>query len=575
MISPSLINLRNVVATCIACSLLTYPSFIVAQGVPESPIENLEGQSESAEAPTAQVPVVQEPAVQEPATVTLPGPKTDAGSTTKDGSATKDNATKDNATEDNATEGDNAAESQLTLEERRAAWMAELEQLTFAEIVARIRKDERQINQLYINIPLGFPAKQREFQNSIAALQGEVTVLNQLLEPAAVEVFRSDPSASQAAATKVFEVLESKLAPQGRNSKYDPQEGLRLVNTILEIRGGDIGKEPGVSPLPEDAPFLQVIFQGYLACYGLQDFEKANDFLTRLENTNIGLDPKLRETFQATVDAWEKEKVLRDKEAKADDLPRVKLETTNGDVVLELFENEAPNTVANFINLTKDGYYDGLEFFHVAPSNYARSGCTANDGTTHPGYRIRNEFDNGRHHFAGTVVMQNDGENTAGSQFIILHRPDPNLLNKVVAFARVIEGLDIVYGFSTVNRIRSAGGEATIINKATVIRDRGHEYNPETIAEDPNLVYQNPDQGSSSRLAPSGYSGYSSRPKKSGGSSSRPASVGGSSTRPSAVGGSSSRPRKSGGSSSRPRPSATNGSYSRPSTTNGSYSRPR
>ena len=127
MISPSLINLRNVVATCIACSLLTYPSFIVAQGVPESPIENLEGQSESPEAPTAQVPVVQEPAVQEPATVTLPGPKTDAGSTTKDGGLTND---------ENATEGDNAAESQLTLEERRAAWMAELEQLTFAEIVA-------------------------------------------------------------------------------------------------------------------------------------------------------------------------------------------------------------------------------------------------------------------------------------------------------------------------------------------------------------------------------------------------------------------------------------------------------
>ena len=451
--------------------------------------------------------------------------------------------------------------------------MAELEQLTFAEIVARIRKDERQINQLYINIPLGFPAKQRVFQNEIAALQGEVTVLNQLLEPAAVEAFRSDPSASQAAATKVFEVLESKLAPQGRNSKYDPKEGLRLVNTILEIRGGDIGKEPGVSPPPEEAPFLQVIFQGYLACYGLQDFEKANDFLTRLENTNIGLDPKLRETFQATVDAWEKEKVLRDKEAKADDLPRVKLETTNGDVVLELFENEAPNTVANFINLTKDGYYDGLEFFHVAPSSYARSGCTANDGTTHPGYRIRNEFDNGRHHFAGTVVMQNDGENTAGSQFIILHRPDPNLLNKVVAFARVIEGLDIVYGFSTVNRIRSAGGKATIINKATVIRDRGHEYKPETIAEDPNLVYQNSTQGSSSRLVPNGYSTGSAAPTR--GSSSRPAAVSGSSTRPSAVGGSSSRPRKSGGSSSRPRPSATNGSYSRPSSTSGSYSRPR
>ena len=217
---------------------------------------------------------------------------------------------------------------------------------------------------------------------------------------------------------------------------------------------------------------------------------------------------------------------------KRQDLPRVKLETTDGNVIIELFENEAPNTVANFIKLTKEGYYDGLEFFQVVPSLYARTGCKANDGTTHPGYRIRNEFENGRSHFAGTVVMQNDGENTAGSQFIILHRPDPNLKEKVVSFGRVIEGLDIVYGFKTVNRIRHAGGEATVINKATVLRGPKYEREVEMLEDSSELLLDDPNRiipstGSVTRPLPSGSaarpSGSSARPTpRPSGSYSRP-----------------------------------------------------
>ena len=601
MINLSQVNRRNVVASCLAFSLLILPSLASGQGLLGTP------ESSGIKVETEGRPATQEPAV----VVTLPGgiPE-NAGSTTKDGagsmtkdgagSMTKDGAgsmTKDGAgsmTKDGAgsatKEGPAGAETELSAEEQRAAWMAELKQLTFAQLVKRIRYDEQKINKLYINIPLGYLGKQRAFQNEIKALQNEVVELNRLLEPAAIEAFRSDPAGSRAVTIKVFEVLASKLSPQGRNSKYDPKEGLRLVDTILEIKGGDIGVEPGVSPLPEDEPFINVIWQGYLASYGLQDFERANTFLTRLENMDIGLDPDMRKVFEATAEDWEKEKSIRAEEARADNLPRVKLETTDGDVLIELFENEAPNTVANFIKLTQEGYYDGLEFFQVVPSLYARSGCKANDGTTHPGYRIRNEFENIRSHFAGTVVMQNDGENTAGSQFIILHRPDPNLKEKVVSFGRVIEGLENIYGFKTVNRIRNAGGEATIINKATVVRGPIREHELETIDASLGLSFEDGNNllpgglsprspnGSSSRpqptsspttLPPTGYSTRpvvpTSPPSRSSGSSTRPS---GSSTRPS---GSSTRPS---GSSTQPsglpvRPSRssarTSGSSARPS----------
>ena len=549
MISLSQMNLRNVVAKCLTFSLLILPSFASAQS--GTTVES------------AVTPVTPEPIP----TLKLPGvtsentgsmTKDGADSTTQDGSTTKDGAgsmtkdgagsmTKDGAgsmTKDGAgsTTKDGAGSTTKndgpTLEERRAAWMAELEQLTFAEIVKRIRDDEYKINQLYINIPLGDPVKQRAFQNEILALQSEVVELNRLLEPAAVEAFRSDPTGSRAAATKVFEVLASKLSPRGRNSRYNPKEGLRLVDAILEIKGGDIGIEPGVRPAPEDEAFIRVIFQGYLASYGLQEFERAEQFLTRLENMDIGLDPNLRETFETTVEDWKKEESIRTEEARVDNLPRVKLETTHGDVLIELFENEAPNTVANFIKLTKEGYYDGLEFFQVVPSSYARSGCTANDGTTHPGYRIRNEFENIRSHFAGTVVMQNDGENTAGSQFMILHRPDPNLKEKVVSFGRVIEGLENVYRFKTVNRIRNAGGEATIINNATVVRGPTYEHKLETIDDSSGLLFEDPSKilpsagGSASRPTILPPSGFSTRPVVPTSPSIRPGARG-SSTRPS------------------------------------------
>ena len=564
MISLSQMNLRNVIASCLTFSLLILPSFASAQS------------GTKVEAVTQEaIPTLKLPATSEnTGSMTKDG----AGSMTKDGagSMTKDDAgsmTKDGAGSATKDGAGSATKDGPTLEERRAAWMVELEQLTFAEIVKRIRDDEYRINQLYINIPLGNPVKQKEFENAILALQSEVVELNRLLEPAAIEAFRSDPTSSRAAANKVFEVLASKLSPRGRNSNYNPAEGLRLVDTILEIKGGNIGVEPGVRPLVEDQPFMNVIYQGYVASYGSQNFDRAEEFITRLENMEIGLDPKLRETFDATVEDWKKEELIRAEEARVDNLPRVKLETSDGDVLIELFENEAPNTVANFIKLTQEGYYDGLEFFQVVPSLYARSGCTANDGTTHPGYRIRNEFENNRSHFAGTVVMQNDGENTAGSQFMILHRPDPNLKEKVVSFGRVIEGLDIVYGFNTVNRIRNAAGEATVINKATVVRGPTYEHKLETIDDSSGLLFEGPGtgeaapvNGSSSRDGSTSRGGSTSRPNSilpSSGYSIRPTVPSSPSIRPGT--GSSTRP--SSGSSTRP-----SGSSTRPSS--GSSSRP-
>jgi cyclophilin family peptidyl-prolyl cis-trans isomerase len=353
----------------------------------------------------------------------------------------------------------------------------EVEGLSFTELSALIRNNDRLIDRHYIGMPVSDVERQLLFQGEIKRLKKENELLVQLLEPAAIAAFRENPNGSRAAAATVMDLLASKLSPRDRSSKYDPKAALKLVETILEIKGNDLGREPGVKPEPDAEPLIKVVYQGYLACYGMQKFDRADEYLTRLENMPIGLRPEVRSMLESTKTAWQQEEEMQKQDATAN-LPRVKLETSDGDVLIELFEDQAPETVANFVSLVADGFYDGLEFFQVIPSMYARTGCTENDGTTIPGYRIRNEFENARGHFAGTLVMHNDGDNTAGSQFMILHRPDPNLVGKVVAFGRVIEGMDVVYGFKSVNRIRTKGGEAATINKATIVRKRDHEYRP-------------------------------------------------------------------------------------------------
>lgn len=160
---------------------------------------------------------------------------------------------------------------------------------------------------------------------------------------------------------------------------------------------------------------------------------------------------------------WAREQELRRQEELASDLPRVVLLTTRGEVEIELFENEAPNTVANFIFLVEKGFYTNLDFHRVIHQEMAQGGGsellrteTNLDGTLKkrqnknagPGYTIPDELhENSRKHFRGTVSMANAGPNTGGSQFFICYRPNREYDGKYTAFGRVIRGMDVVSFF--------------------------------------------------------------------------------------------------------------------------------
>jgi len=130
------------------------------------------------------------------------------------------------------------------------------------------------------------------------------------------------------------------------------------------------------------------------------------------------------------------------------------IRTNKGEMKLDFFENDAPNTVANFTKLSKEGYYDGLKWHRVLPNFVIQGGCPNSKegasgmaGTGGPGYQIDCELDGeNQYHDRGVLSMAHAGKDTGGSQFFVCHSRDntAHLDGNHTCFAKVTEGVDIV-----------------------------------------------------------------------------------------------------------------------------------
>jgi cyclophilin family peptidyl-prolyl cis-trans isomerase len=120
------------------------------------------------------------------------------------------------------------------------------------------------------------------------------------------------------------------------------------------------------------------------------------------------------------------------------------MNTTHGTIELELFDDEAPKTVANFRKLASDGFYDGIIFHRVIPDFMIQGGCPQGTGTGGPGYTFEDEF-NDRKVVRGALAMANAGPNTNGSQFFIVTIDAASWLDgKHTVFGQVTAGMDAV-----------------------------------------------------------------------------------------------------------------------------------
>jgi len=133
-----------------------------------------------------------------------------------------------------------------------------------------------------------------------------------------------------------------------------------------------------------------------------------------------------------------------------------RMTTDKGEIVLDLFTDDAPKTAGNFTKLAGEGFYDGLTFHRVIEDFMVQGGCPKGTGTGGPGYTFEDEASALalKHETAGTLSMANAGPDTNGSQFFITHGPTPHLNGKHAVFGRVREGQDVVDAIEQGDRIQ-------------------------------------------------------------------------------------------------------------------------
>ncbi|MEX2172807.1 MAG: peptidylprolyl isomerase, partial [Pirellulaceae bacterium] len=303
-------------------------------------------------------------------------------------------------------------------------------------------------------------AARAEIKKQYEELVGQSNLLLPELRAAAEAAYRAEPNKDP----QLTRLLIGMVAYDFRRDDYEA--ALKLAK-VLEASGCD------------EAVLYAVAGS---AAFHADDYALAEKYFARADKGGK-LDAQgqaLLAELPAQKKAWAAEQEIRKQEAVADDLPRVKLETSQGPVVIELFENEAPQAVANFVSLVEKKFYDGLTFHRVLAGFMAQGGDPSGDGSGGPGYDIYCECEqpNARQHFRGTLSMAHAGKNTGGSQFFLTFRPTTNLNGRHTAFGRIVEGLDVLAKLQRIDP-QAPGGEAPDkIVKAEVLRKRDHKYEP-------------------------------------------------------------------------------------------------
>jgi cyclophilin family peptidyl-prolyl cis-trans isomerase len=356
----------------------------------------------------------------------------------------------------------------------------------FADMFAEYRELAKQLTALKVEYQDAKPDRRKVIDTEYPRLYKQGTDVHKKLVSLALEAHEETPNRNPL----VINLLYSTIGFEFNRENYE--EAYRLFKRLA------------VSGVDKDADRYYVF--GALAALLTMHYEDAEAWLKKamesgdlektfrdLAQTKAGREHAHTLQIQLQVmpkvkEAWAKEQAIQkaETEAGAQDpakkLPRVELTTSKGKIVLELFENEAPNTVANFISLVEKGFYNGVVFHRVLPTFMAQGGDPTGTGRGGPGYAIDcecgNKFPQQRQHFRGSISMANAGPNTNGSQFFLTFVPTSFLDGKHTVFGRVVEGFEVL---ADIQRVDPSDEEAKIpeldkIVEAKVLNKRDHDY---------------------------------------------------------------------------------------------------
>jgi cyclophilin family peptidyl-prolyl cis-trans isomerase len=291
-------------------------------------------------------------------------------------------------------------------------------------------------------------------------------------------------------------VLEEAALRLGTLSKNPSPELLQLLSQmhLTCVRAGRWHRAEKFAkllrgPLAKDEAFLS---RDAISAISKNDFEAAAKFRENYGHLVSDL-PEVQKLLYLQlpelIKKYEREKKYLEKDASGEPLPRVVFKTTKGRIEVELFEDQAPDTVANFIYLVEQGFYEEINFHRVIHDFMAQTGgFNTSKSPRDPGYCIYDEYrlQDSREHFQGYLSMANTGEpRSASSQFFFNFVPLPHLDGRHTVFGRVIDGFDAIESITRTDYKDNEGQEKAFpdvkpdyIISAEVIRKRNHEYAP-------------------------------------------------------------------------------------------------
>ncbi len=295
------------------------------------------------------------------------------------------------------------------------------------------------------------------------------------------------------------------LKVAGETYSSDPDKYIAIGETLCEMMLSDVeldrtdGWLEAAKAIVNSMKFEseELLRAAGLIAFASSDFDFTEVCMTRAQK----LHPEDSQShFMGEIagvrEKWARELEIRKREAEKNDNPRVEFITSKGKIIMELYEDSAPETVKSFIYLVENGFYNRKSFFRVEKHICAQTGCEKGDGTGDAGYVIPSEADNPnrRDHFRGSMAMALGSDSKTGrvqpetgsSQFYFSFLPMPQLDGKYTVFGRVVEGQESISFFRVMNlgeeAQRKEGKEPDLIISGKVLRKRDTVYKPKILA---------------------------------------------------------------------------------------------
>lgn len=349
-----------------------------------------------------------------------------------------------------------------------------------------LKKHLTKLNETVVRYNTGEMSEDRKNRRRWNELIEEGLPLFQNMMQAALAEFKQDPEKNFEIANLLYYVVKQEV-------EGDRPEGtLDLIEALIEF----------------DYPDPQLRNFHTIAAFGLNEYDRCYESLKFMVDNKRASEKleEMFEDFEGNKRLWEEELEYRKQDAAGEPLPKVLIQTTKGDIEVELFENQAPETVGNFLSLVESGYYENLTFHRVTQHYMVQTGCENGDGTGTPGYTVFGEMNkpNARKFFRGTLGLAlasnvETGEilpNSGGSQFFFSVLPAYNLNGVYTAFGRVTKGMHVLGILAKIDpeedKEKKKDDESKEmpdeIIRIEVLNKRDHEYKPNKVEGDKGVL---------------------------------------------------------------------------------------